>query len=161
MIPATFFHWYNYINMKTMLDLEERNALIARIENLTGTEKPLWGKMTVAQMVEHCIRWEEMMAGDRKIKRAWPGYLFGKMALQSMIGNDKPLKQNISTFKELTIGETDGNFEKQKKKWIGLLEGYQHRVAKYSHPFFGNMTREQTGRLAYKHTDHHLGQFGR
>jgi len=29
------------------------------------------------------------------------------------------------------------------------------------HPFFGKMTKEQVGYLAYKHTDHHLWQFNR
>jgi len=161
MIREIGFHWYNYIDMKTMLHLEEKNALIARITALTGTEKPLWGKMNVSQMVEHCIRYEEMMAGDSKIKRGWLGFLFGKMALKSMIGDDKPLRHGMSTLKELTIEEANGDFEKQKGRWIGLLKGYEHPGAtKYIHPFFGKMTREQTGRLSYKHTDHHLRQFG-
>src|SRR5580692_10045649 len=140
MIPGIGFHSYNNIDMKTMLNFEERNALIARITTLTGTEKSLWGKMSVSQMVEHSIRWEEMMTGERKIKPVWLRYLFGKMALKSMIGDDKPLKHSTPTFKELKIEETDGNFEKQIKKWIGLLEAYQHpRGTKIVHPFFGKM----------------------
>jgi hypothetical protein len=147
--------------MKTLFDPEDRNALILRITALTGTEKPLWGKMNVSQMVEHCIRFEEMMGRDGKIKRVWMGFLFGKMALKSMIGDDKPLKQSIPTLKELIIEEGDGDFEQRKGKWIGLLKGYEHsRVTQYIHPFFGKMTREQIGRLTYKHTDHHLRQFG-
>ena len=145
-----------------MLDPIERNALIARITTLTGTEKPLWGKMNVSQMMEHCIGWEEMMAGNRKIKRVLLGYLFGKIAMKSMIGDDKPLKPGTPTLKELVIEEVKDSFDKQKEKWIGLLNGYQHtRTTAYVHPFFGKMTREQTARMAYKHTDHHLRQFGR
>ena len=148
--------------MKTLLDAEERNTLIARITALSGTEKPLWGKMNVSQMVEHCIRWEEMMAGDLKVKHIWLGYLVGKIALKSLIKDDKPVKQSMPTFKELTIEETHGNFEQQKEKWIALLKAYQHPTGtRHIHPFFGKMTREQTGRLAYKHNDHHLRQFGR
>ena len=162
MIPGIGFHWYNYIDMKTMFDAEEMNVLIARIRALTGMEKPLWGKMTVSQMVEHCIRWEEMMLGKRKVKHIWLGYLVGKIALKSMIGDDRPVKQSIPTFRELMVEEVDGDFEKQKEKWIGLLQGYPNAAVRdYRHPFFGKMTREQTGRLAYKHNDHHLRQFGR
>lgn len=29
----------------------------------------------------------------------------------------------------------------------------------FMHPFFGKITREQIGYLAYKHDDHHLRQF--
>lgn len=102
------------------------------------------------------------MAGDIKIKHIWLGYLFGKIALKSLIGDDQPVKQSMPTFKELTIAEAHGDFERQKGNWINLLEGYQHpRSSKTIHPFFGRMTPEQTGRLAYKHTDHHLRQFGR
>lgn len=145
-----------------MLHPEERNALIVRITSLTGAEEPLWGKMNVSQMVEHCIRWEEMMAGERKVKHIWLGYLVGKIALKSMIRDDKPVKQSLPTFKELMIEEVNENFEKQKERWIGLLGNYQHSGATiFNHPFFGRMTSEQTGRLAYKHNDHHLRQFGR
>jgi hypothetical protein len=148
--------------MKTMLDIFDRDALVARIAALTGAEKPLWGKMNVSQMVEHCIRWEEMMAGEMKIKHKWLGYLFGKMALNGMIKDDEPLKHGVPTFKELTVLEVDGDFEKQRAKWIRLLSACPRAgVDVYRHPFFGRMTREQTGRIAYKHVDHHLRQFGR
>jgi len=30
----------------------------------------------------------------------------------------------------------------------------------FIHDFFGKMTREEIGILAYKHLDHHLRQFG-
>jgi hypothetical protein len=148
--------------MKTIFDPAERNQLIARIQALTGLEQAVWGKMNVAQMVEHCIRWEETMAGEKKIDRVWLGYLFGKMALSSLIGDDKPLRQGTPTLKELIIKEAPENFDQQKQKWIDLLRGYEHAsAATYIHPFCGKMTREQTGRMAYKHTDHHLRQFGR
>lgn len=148
--------------MKTMLNIEDRNALVARLTTLTGTETPLWGKMNVSQMVEHCIRWEEVMTGERKTKRILLGYLFGRMALKSMIGDDKPVKQNFPTLKELIIEDAGESFEVQKEKWTGLVQGYAHPAnIKYIHPFFGKMTLEEVGRMAYKHTDHHLRQFGR
>jgi hypothetical protein len=162
MIPGIGSHWYNFIDMKTLFELEDRYALIMRVRTLTGGEQPLWGKMTISQMVEHCIRWEEMMIGERKVKHVWLGYLFGKVALKDMIGDGQPVKQSIPTFKELKVEEAGGDFEQQKEKWIGLLRGYQdHAITVYHHPFFGKMTREETGRLAYKHNDHHLRQVGR
>lgn len=113
-------------------------------------------------MVEHCIRWEEMMAGNRKVKHIWLGYLVGKIALKSLIKDDKPVKQSMPTFNELIIEDANENFEQQKEKWVSLLEGYRHPGSTtHIHPFFGKISREQTGRLAYKHNDHHLRQFGR
>lgn len=156
------FHWPNSIDMRTILNVEDRNALLARLATLTGAERPLWGKMNVSQMVEHCIRWEEVMTGHRKAKRILLGYLFGRIALKSMIADDKPVKQNVPTLKALIIEETGESFDAQKEKWIGLVNGYAHPGnIKYMHPFFGRMTLEEVGRMAYKHTDHHLRQFGR
>ncbi|PUZ29416.1 hypothetical protein DCC81_08190 [Chitinophaga parva] len=148
--------------MRTILNAEDRNALLVRLSTLVGSEVPLWGKMNVSQMVEHCIRWEEVMKGERKTKRVWLGHLFGKMALKSMIADDKPVKQSVPTLKELIVEDAGEDFETQKEKWITLVKGYAHPVpTKYVHPFFGKMTLEEVGRMAYKHTDHHLRQFGR
>jgi hypothetical protein len=42
-----------------------------------------------------------------------------------------------------------------------LVDGYEHYSnPDFIHDFFGRMTREQVGQLAYKHTDHHLRPFG-
>jgi len=148
--------------MNTVFDDTTRAGLIARIETLTGDENARWGKMNVSQMLEHSIRWEEITAGQIKIKRAWIGYLFGKAALKSLTGDEKPLNQSTPTLKELIVEETTGDIETQKQKWTDLLKAYQNTSAEYfMHPFFGKMTREQTGILSYKHTDHHLRQFGR
>jgi hypothetical protein len=44
---------------------------------------------------------------------------------------------------------------------IALIEEHGRRFnAGFVHPFFGRMTQEETGVLAYKHSDHHLRQFG-
>lgn len=148
--------------MNTILNTAEKDALLMRIAALTGDEAASWGKMNVAQMMEHCIRFEEMMAGQRKIKRVWLGYLVGKMALKGMIGDNQPVKHHVPTLPELVVEETNEDFAQQKEKWIGLLNAYEYAPAtRYIHPFFGKMTRDETGRMVFKHTDHHLRQFGR
>ena len=56
--------------------------------------------------------------------------------------------------------ELNGDIESEKKKWISLIEGYEnYSNPGFIHDFFGKMTKEQIGILAYKHTDHHLRQF--
>ena len=48
----------------------------------------------------------------------------------------------------------------EKKKWLKLLDGYEHFSNEgFIHPFFGTMTKEDTGLIVYKHIDHHLRQF--
>lgn len=80
--------------------------------------------------------------------------------MKDMIGDEKPLKHNIPTLTELKVTETTGDVDAEKKKWITLLEEYEHfSNNSVIHPFCGRMTKEQVGYLAYKHTDHHLKQF--
>jgi hypothetical protein len=145
--------------MKTIFDPATRNELIARISSLNENSTAQWGKMNVYQMVKHCAAFEEMALGKKKYKRKFIGYLFGKMALRNVMKDEKPLARNTPTLPELIIKE-NGNISDQKANWIALIEEYAHfSNHNFVHPFFGKMTKEQIGYMAYKHTDHHLRQF--
>ena len=143
--------------MNTIFDPATRNELIARINSLNENSTAQWGKMNVYQMVKHCIGFEEMALGKKKYKRKFIGYLFGKMALRNIV-SEKPLVRSTPTLPELRIKENGDVL--QKEKWIALIEEYAHfSNHDFVHPFFGKMTKEQIGYMAYKHTDHHLRQF--
>ncbi|MBS1532535.1 MAG: DinB family protein [Bacteroidetes bacterium] len=145
--------------MKTVLDKATREELISRIGALTENSQAQWGKMNVGQMVKHCTLYEEMAIGKKKYKRAFIGRLFGKIALKKVLRDDAPLTRNTPTLPELRIKEA-GDILAEKAKWIGLINEYEHLTDDgFVHPFFGKMTKEQIGYMAYKHTDHHLRQF--
>jgi hypothetical protein len=144
--------------MKTVLDKATRDELIARINFLSENSKPLWGKMTVSQMIKHCSKWDEMVLGKEVYKQSLIGKLFGKIALKDML-KDEPVKKNLPTVPSFKIKE---NFDvaEEKKKWISLLNEYEYVSNEgFIHPFFGMLTKEQAGFIAYKHMDHHLRQF--
>jgi hypothetical protein len=145
--------------MKTIFDKATRDELISRINNLDENSKAAWGKMNIYQMLKHCTLWEEMMAGKTTYKRAFIGRLFGKMALKGLTKDESPLTRNTPTIPELRI-KGNGNISAEKAKWVALIEEYPN-ISNFDivHPFFGKMTKEQIGYLAYKHTDHHLRQF--
>ncbi|WP_374950516.1 DUF1569 domain-containing protein [Mucilaginibacter sp.] len=146
--------------MKTIFDANTRNELIARIGSLNETNTAQWGKMNVYQMAKHCRLWEEMIAGQLISKRVFIGRIFGKMALKSFLNDDNPIRRNSPTTPELQIKDTHADLAAEKAKWIALIERYANYFNPgFVHPFFGRMTDEQIGRMAYKHTDHHLRQF--
>jgi hypothetical protein len=94
-------------------------------------------------------------------KQTFIGKLFGKMVLKSNTKNDKPLGKNTPAGSDFIVKEKSGDVEKQKKTLIELIERYeQFNNSNFIHDFFGNMTKEQIGIFAYKHSDHHLRQFG-
>jgi hypothetical protein len=148
--------------MKTIFDKTIRKDLIDRINTLDKSKKAQWGKMNIYQMLNHCIIWEEWIQGKTttKYKQEFLGLLFGKMALKSMIKDEKPIRRNLPTSTYFKVSVTDGDTESAKNRWIALIEAYEHYSnPEFIHDFFGKMTKEQIGRLAYKHTDHHLRQF--
>jgi hypothetical protein len=144
--------------MKTIFDKTTRDEIINRINSLNENSAAQWGKMNVSQMMKHCTQWDEMALGKKKYKQSFLGKLFGKMGLKDMM-KDEPMKKNLPTVPSFKVKE-DCDVAEEKKKWIKLLDEYKHFSNDgFIHPFFGPMTKEQTGYVAYKHIDHHLRQF--
>jgi hypothetical protein len=144
--------------MKTIFDKTTRDEIINRIHSVNENSAAQWGKMTVSQMMRHCTKWDEMALGKKKYKQAFIGRLFGKIGLKDIL-KDEPLKKNLPTVPSFKIKENI-DITEEKKKWIRLLNEYEHySIDGFIHPFFGAMTKEQTGYLVYKHIDHHLRQF--
>jgi hypothetical protein len=147
--------------MKSVFETFTREELINRINSLNQQNTAQWGKMNGFQMVRHCILCEEMIHGKIKIKRVLPGRLFGKMILKKVLKDDKPFGKNSPTSPLLKTTHENGDIEQQKKEWIKRIEEYaSYNNPDFIHPFFGPMTKEQIGFFAYKHSDHHLRQFG-
>lgn len=149
--------------MKTIFDKSTRTELIERVGKINESKKAEWGKMNVFQMLKHNTYWNGWILGkdDHTYKQAFPGKIFGKLALKKMIKDEKPLDKNIPTSAQFKVKEMDGSLESEKSKWILLIKGYENcNNPNFIHDFFGKMTKEQIGLLVYKHTDHHLRQFG-
>lgn len=147
--------------MKTVFDDTARAELIQRIEGLSSRHKAQWGKMDVYQMTKHCTHCDEMFLGKVNIKRVVIGRFIGKMLLKKYLKPSQLFGKNSPTSKTLvTIGK-QGDLEKQKTEWIARIDSYVHfDNHDFVHPFFGPMNKEQVGVFAYKHSDHHLRQFG-
>jgi Protein of unknown function (DUF1569) len=150
------------VKMKTIFDKDTRDGLISRINSISESNTAQWGKMNMYQMLKHCIIWDEWILGKNKniYKQTFIGRIFGKMALKDMLKDESPLRRNVPTLSELKVKETNGDVTSEKKKWVAFIEDYAYYSnPNFIHSFFGKMTKEQIGYLAYKHTDHHLRQF--
>lgn len=146
--------------MSTIFEMSAVELFVKRIHQLSSSNQAHWGKMNVAQMVQHCSKADEGLLGKRTFPRLFVGRLFGGMILKQIMNPDKPMKKNMPTHPELKKF-TSSDFETDKSKWIELLQEYSlFSNQNILHPFFGKMTRDQVGKFVYKHTDHHLRQFG-
>lgn len=147
--------------MKTIFEQDVRKELTDRIGSLTQNHTAQWGKMNLFQMIKHCVIWNDWVLGESKYmyKQEFMGWLFGRMALNGLIKNDKPLSKNVPAG-SFAIKETDGDtiYEKQiLLRQISLYENFSN--PEFIHNFFGRMKREEIGIFVYKHMDHHLRQF--
>ncbi|MBW4888627.1 DUF1569 domain-containing protein [Mucilaginibacter sp. HMF5004] len=146
--------------MNTIFDEGTRAQLIGRIKTLNQASTPLWGKMNVYQMLKHCTLSDEMYQGNKQYKRVFIGRILGKMALKSLTKDDAPMGKNAPTGNDFKVQQTVGDIAAEKDKLITLINGYaNYSNDSFVHWFFGPMTKEQVGYLAYKHLDHHLRQF--
>ncbi len=76
--------------------------------------------------------------------------------------NDKPWRKNIPTSKEFIV-DGDIDFYSVKSDLIKEIDNFYKRKNQTDwpiHPIFGKFTKEQYGKMNYKHLDHHLSQFG-
>lgn len=65
--------------MKNIFDKNDNQELINRINLLTSDTKPLWDKMTVDQMLSHCISPIEVALGNETLKMPFPMRILGRM----------------------------------------------------------------------------------
>ncbi|HSH66794.1 MAG TPA: DUF1569 domain-containing protein [Bacteroidia bacterium] len=148
--------------MKSIFDRETRDEVINRIQSLNANSKPHWGKMTVAQMIKHCALCEEYYYGNIPVNRSFLGRIIGKMAIKSILKDENAsLRKNAPTPLPFKVTENVNNLEVEKNKWVALIERYgTFNKDHFTHWFFGKMSRVQLGQFIYKHSDHHLRQFG-
>ena len=150
--------------MKTVFEKKTRDELIERTMLLDSASKAVWGKMNVYQMTKHCVIWNQWVLGINNnipYKQSFLGRLIGGMILKNSTKNDKPLGKNSPAGSDFIVKEKEGDLDQQKKTLIQVIEKFgQYDNPDFIHDFFGKMTKEQIGIFAYKHSDHHLRQFG-
>ncbi|WGK63595.1 DUF1569 domain-containing protein [Croceiramulus getboli] len=145
--------------MKNLFDQQTYEETRQRVQQLTPESTPLWGQMTVAQMLHHCQFPFKIALSDEPRKRSWnPLFLLFKKSLI----NDKPFRKNLPTSKQLKVTEKK-DFEKEQRILLDLVDSFykkRDQKAWQPHPLFGHFTPREWGRLEFKHLDHHLTQFG-
>ncbi|WP_033960850.1 DUF1569 domain-containing protein [Psychroserpens jangbogonensis] len=146
--------------MKSIFTPEAHTEIMSRIKKLDEHTQPQWGKMSVGQMLNHCqfplhIILEKE---DYNLKPNWLVNLLFKKTMYS----DKPWRKNLPTVPRFKATDKR-RFSEETPKLISLLEElhtHKDRTDWQPHPAFGELTKEQWGKMQYKHLDHHLKQFG-
>lgn len=149
--------------MKNIFKPEITTEVINRINKLTPTSKPLWGKMTASQMLAHCSVSYEMVYENKHPKPNPFMKFILKLLIKNTVVGEKPYKKNSQTAPAFIIND-ERNFEPEKARLISYLQktqelGETHFDNRESLSF-GKLTKAEWNNMFYKHIDHHLSQFG-
>lgn len=150
--------------MKNVFDAKDTQELKLRIERLSNTTKPNWGKMNASQMLSHCNVAYDMTYQPNNFKKpnSIKKWLL-KTFLKPIVVGPKPFKKNGPTAPEFKISEPR-DFENEKKRIINYINQTQQLGKNYfenkENLSFGVLTSKEWNNLFYKHLDHHLNQFG-
>ena len=148
--------------MKSLFDTSTYQEIKTRLKALSPDAKRNWGEMDVAQMLHHCQK-PILIAMDKETikKPPFPLNLIMRIVKPTLY-NDKPLKRNLPTAKELIVN-SDKNFTEERQQLALLIDEFHNHKDKEDwkpHPIFGKFSKQQWGKMQYKHLNHHFEQFG-
>lgn len=137
--------------------------LKTRIHSLSGNEKPLWGKMNVAQMFSHCcVVFEQILGTNTQSPPRMMRWMLQCFFKKSMI-NEVPYKPNLPTGPAF-IRDGEYDLEQERKKLIQLITEVSalgpEKISTIPSLSLGNLSANEWSNLLLKHLDHHLRQFG-
>jgi hypothetical protein len=146
--------------MKTMWNEKDCQEIRQRFGRLRPDAKGQWGKMDAPRMVVHLTDSLKMTLGElpvasKKMPLRYP-------PLKQLFIYVLPFPKSAPTAPELV--------SRAPREWAVEMAELEAAVERFTaqppgrewpeHPAFGRLTREAWGTLIYRHTHHHLRQFG-
>lgn len=147
--------------MGSILNADDRVAIQRRLGAVTPTTTARWGRMNANTMFTH-LRLSALMAlGELPVACKSPRILQA-FPLKHLILHAVPFPKNAPTATELLPPQAE-TVETIRPELVALLErmaaGPREGRGPF-HPLFGQLTFREWGVATYKHSDHHLRQFG-
>jgi hypothetical protein len=147
--------------MGSILNDDDRTAILQRISFVTSASAPRWGQMDAKAMLTHLKQSALMALGELPVaskgKRA-----FQVFPIKHLILHVAPFPKGAPTAPELLIPDP-ASVDTIRSELVSLVEriGTGPREGDGPvHPLFGRLSFREWGVATYKHTDHHLRQFG-
>jgi hypothetical protein len=150
--------------MKTVADPEVLRGLVHRLRMLKPETARRWGTMTAHEMLCHLGDASEMVLRIRPRVKPVP---IRRRALVKAIFLWSPVRfpHGVPTnpmHDPRADGTKPSEFDRDLARAVAALEGIASSLGNLepAHGNFGTMTINDWQRWAWKHTDHHLRQFG-
>ncbi|MCX6164614.1 MAG: DUF1569 domain-containing protein [Ignavibacteriae bacterium] len=148
--------------MKNIFNESDKLELIERINKLTPDTRPEWGKMNASQMLDHCTVSVKLALGEIKPEINEENLRLGRVVKGRIFESDVFSKE-LPTTKEFIVLDNK-NFDLNKRTFIDYVNRFgecdPNNEINGMHPYFGVLTMKEWSMLIWKHTNHHLIQFG-
>jgi hypothetical protein len=147
--------------MKTIADPGVLGTLTARLQRLTPTHERGWGRSSAHQIAVHLGDAAEAALGRREFSATGrPPSRFRKwFALSLPFRWPRGIKSGADPAAKLLAEETfPADLERALQALRDLASARDGLAVR--HPILGAMSHSDWQRWAWKHTDHHLRQFG-
>ena len=147
--------------MKSLFDVPSYQEILDRLGQLDPHAEPLWGKMSVGQMVWHCQVPLKVAIVNKQTQVKWNPLL--QWLFKKSLYNERPWRKHLPT-SPLARAVEPKDFHVEFPVLLNLVHEFhalKQREQWNAHPLFGSFSPQQWGQLQYKHLDHHLRQFGR
>ncbi len=147
--------------MRSILNEADRAEIVRRMQSLSASSNRRWGSMNVVSMLQHLRLAARMTVGELTVPSA-KKRAFQMFPLKHLILYVFPFPKGAPTAPELKPVDAS-SFEEERAALLALIEQIgagPREGAGPEHPLFGPMTWREWGVATYKHTDHHLKQFG-
>ena len=136
-------------------------SIYNRILALRPAAKRRWGKMNLVQMMRHLtiaigsgVKVYKLHDESSFLSRTFLKFIV--LRILGRLPKNAPAPSGFKTDTKILL-----DFNTEKANILDVLEiAYASTQSTYPHPLFGKMNRNEWGKLAYRHFDHHLRQFG-
>ncbi|MGD0295939.1 MAG: DUF1569 domain-containing protein [Bryobacteraceae bacterium] len=151
--------------MKTLANLEDKQNTLERLARVQPDHRAHWGRMSAHQMLCHLNDSFLAVMGEKYVSPA-SGPLQRTVVKWVALYTPIPWPKGVPTRPEMDqlIGGTmPVEFERDQKALVTVIERFSNPKRNFEwspHPIFGNMPDPAWLRWGYRHTDHHLRQFG-
>jgi hypothetical protein len=149
--------------LPSIFNAETMQNHLSRLDKLTPSTAPQWGKMNVAQMLAHLNVPYKIENGEMQSNPSFFAKLMLKLFVKNIIVGEKPYAKNSRTAPDFIIAD-QRDFEKEKVALIANMKDVQAKGVKHFegkvNGTFGSLTSAQYSNMFYKHIEHHFGQFG-
>jgi Protein of unknown function (DUF1569) len=145
--------------LPTLLNQTDREAILERLQRMTPDRTPTWGTLTAPRLLCHLA--DQLRVALGLIPVARHDTLLSRTVLKWLVV-DTPFQAppgKVTTAPEMLTSVPT--------IWSGDMESVQTLIRCITttpttaiHPVFGPLTHDEWCRLAWKHLDHHLRQFG-